>query len=312
MVTLPALVEEIQELAAAPERCDLPSLLLKCRLAATRLNSRLLEDWIRFESEGYSPKATVPDYRITRIHFYGIISFPGRGTQELPVDQAIPAKVHNQIKDWPIRNSIASLEDMAKSDQSKLAIPFSDLARFCQNAYQLKDAFGGSSMFGDLSMNASCIDVRGKFSLGALSAILHNVRSRALDFAAALEKNLPAVEAGNEAATVNQMVQNYIYGSNHVTVISGSHNFVNISGIVTGDFESLKRHLTQGGVPPEDAESLRAVLKAEPRPIDGDFGPKTKGWIDGMVDKARAGVWDVSIKAGTALLTEALKKFLGL
>lgn len=306
MVTLPALVEEIQELAAAPERCDLPSLLLKCRLAATRLNSRPLEDWIRFESEGYPPKAAVPDYRITELHFYGIFSFPGMGTKELPVNESLPPELYKKIKKWPVTNSVAALDEMVKGNPSKLVVPFDDLARFCQNAYNLQDAFG------DLLMKASCIDVQGKFNVGALSAILHNVRSRALDFAAALGNNLPAVEAGNEATTVNQMVQNYIYGSSHVTVISGSHNFVNISGIVTGDFEWLKQHLTQGGVTLEDVETLRAVLKAEPRPIDGNFGPKTKGWVDGMVDKAKAGVWDVSIKAGTALLTDALKKFLGL
>ena len=69
------LLQQIQE-AITQEESDLGSILLKLRLLAARLNSDILGDWVRYESEGYPKDVDVPQYRIVGVSYRGIFLGP--------------------------------------------------------------------------------------------------------------------------------------------------------------------------------------------------------------------------------------------
>jgi hypothetical protein len=52
-------------------------------------------------------------------------------------------------------------------------------------------------------------------------------------------------------------------------------------------------------------------LKDEPEIKGKKFGPKVAGWVANMLGKAGAGVWDMGLGAGGALLEKALLGYYG-
>src|SRR5579871_3717688 len=69
------LLEDIQN-AAVDGRSDLGSILRKCKLLASRLGSKPLEDWLVWESNGYPPEVDVPDYRKWSLQIRGHFAGP--------------------------------------------------------------------------------------------------------------------------------------------------------------------------------------------------------------------------------------------
>ena len=69
-----SLLEEIQT-SAVDADCDLGTILRKCKLLAARLDSKPLEDWLLWESNGYPNEQDVPEYRVWQTtlkgHFTG-------------------------------------------------------------------------------------------------------------------------------------------------------------------------------------------------------------------------------------------------
>lgn len=65
-----SLLEEIQK-DAVDSRSDLGTLLRKYKVFAVHLKSQVLEDWLIWESNGYSDKVDVPNYRIWSLEVKG-------------------------------------------------------------------------------------------------------------------------------------------------------------------------------------------------------------------------------------------------
>ncbi|WP_392664742.1 hypothetical protein [Amaricoccus sp. B4] len=57
-----SLLREIQQ-SLMQEKSPIGPVLLKLRFLASRLGSDVLEEWIKYESEGYPSSSEVPDYR---------------------------------------------------------------------------------------------------------------------------------------------------------------------------------------------------------------------------------------------------------
>ena len=70
-----SLLQEIQE-SVISEKADLGSILLKLRLLASRLGSDPLEQWVKYEAEGYPKNVEVPPYRIVGVMYKGCFSGP--------------------------------------------------------------------------------------------------------------------------------------------------------------------------------------------------------------------------------------------
>jgi hypothetical protein len=91
------LLEDIQN-AAVDSKNDLGTLLRKCKLLASRLGRRPLEEWLVWESNGYPTDVKVPEYRVwtlpIRAHFAG--SF-GRQLQDVVIP---PVLLSDKVRDW--------------------------------------------------------------------------------------------------------------------------------------------------------------------------------------------------------------------
>jgi hypothetical protein len=58
-----SLLREIQD-EIARSHSDITSLLLKCKILASRLGSAELADWVKWELSGYAADQPVPEYRL--------------------------------------------------------------------------------------------------------------------------------------------------------------------------------------------------------------------------------------------------------
>src|SRR5688572_7880440 len=68
------------------DKAELSTILLKMRFLASRLGSEPLEDWVRFESEGYPPDVELPQYRIVGVSYKGTWSGPyNSGINNAPI-----------------------------------------------------------------------------------------------------------------------------------------------------------------------------------------------------------------------------------
>lgn len=82
--------------------------------------------------------------------------------------------------------------------------------------------------------------------------------------------------------------------------------------IVKGDFESLRKQLSELRVEGEDADELQTALASEPVISErGKFGPKVAAWIGKMVQKAAMGAWEIGVSAAGNILAVLIAKYYG-
>ncbi len=111
-----SLLHQIQE-EIVQEGSDLGSVLLKFRLLASRLGSNLLEEWVRYESEGYPRETDVPPYRIVGASYHDTFSGPfGSGINNAPIPTHLVKKyAGDKWVNIEIRESIAAIDGLVKS-----------------------------------------------------------------------------------------------------------------------------------------------------------------------------------------------------
>ncbi len=303
---LMTLLEDIQN-AAIDAESDLGTLLRKCKLLATRLGSKPLEDWVLWESNGYPDGIEVPDYRAWPLQVKGYFSgLFGSYLKNAPIPYAcLPMKARQSYQRYECRLSIASVEmTIRETKLGNLRVPTGDLAlALGMNVYQGKN----------------CIHAWAEFGGGNLVELLNTVRNKILDFALAIWKEEPAAgEAkGNTGAVLKSSKVTQIFNT---TIFGGSANLIGTANdstvsinIITNDFKSLESVLRENGVKNEDLEKLETALKTDAQPISKDkFGPKVSSWIAKMIRKAADGSWKISLGAAGNLLAQAISKYYGL
>lgn len=299
------LLEEIQS-AAVDQNSDLGTILRKCKLLAARLGSQPLEKWLIYESNGYPEIIEVPDYRVWTLqvkgHFFGPF---GSGTQNAPIPPILlPERIREDYTKYKCRQSIASLEAMLKkSKDSQIRIPADNLAVVL-----------GTSVY----EGQKCGQAWAEISVGSIIELLNAVRNRILDFALALWKDDPKAgevtensEHHSEPAKVTQIFNTTVYGGS-ANLIGNATDSTIAFNIVTNDFPSLARALTDKGVLTEDITELEAAVDSDPQPIaESALGPKVSQWIAKMVQKAADGSWNIGVGAAGGLLAQAIVKYYG-
>lgn len=61
-------------------------ILLKLRFLAARLGSAALQEWVKYESEGYPASVPVPEYRKFHVSYTGNFNGPfGRVAKNIPI-----------------------------------------------------------------------------------------------------------------------------------------------------------------------------------------------------------------------------------
>lgn len=304
------LLHEIQEQIVQRD-ADLGSILLKLRFLASRLGSENLEEWVKFESEGYPKDVPVPNYRIVGLNYRGTFSGPmGSGIQNAQIPPYVIKKhAGEHWVNYEIRESIAAVDALAKScleGDSSIGINASNLILLLQGKIYEGYAFN---------------DIDASISPTAISEIQQSVKSKILELTLEIEKCVPNavnVTFGNRAhesvnsEKIQQISQQIIYG-NVNSIISATGNSVISLNINQGNSEELVKYLVESGVAKKDAIELAEIMKTEnPLSAEEPFGEKAKEWFVSNIGKAAKGIWSIGVTVATKVISEAALKYYGL
>lgn len=301
---MPSLLEQIQD-AAVDSQSDLAMVLRKCKVLAARLNSKPLEDWLLWESNGYPEDVAVPSYRTFTVTLKGHFSGPfGSGLRNTPVPLVcVPGPLRRGYENYECRQSIAVLGQLVEGSEGTLHLTTGDL---------------NVILGGKVYRGMNCIQVWGEFGTANFVEILNSVRNRLLDFVLAIWKENPT--AGEvttstqiESAQVTQIFHTTVYDGGSATLVgSAEHSSINTL-ITKGDDNSLREFLAKQGVSVEDLDGLKLAITTEDSAQEARaLGPKVTAWLGQMAVKATEG----GLKAGGTivlkLITDALLKYYGI
>jgi hypothetical protein len=306
------LLQEIQADLFDP-KSSIGPILLKLRYLADRLGSGPLEEWVKFETEGYPDGVSVPAYRQAAVTYRGTFTNGVQTLNEVPIPSALIENIAGEHwTTFSIRDSIAVIDRIVTGhdpkDQQNFGVPGGNLMLVLQ---------------GKVYPGHSIISVTGMFGGAPFASIHQVVRAKILDLTLALEKQVAIageVEIGKPAApvtdavkaNVTQITNNTFYGGTHTTITnSGSVETINVS-VLPGDQDSVVRWLVEQGAPEDDARELATIAASEkPENDDEPFGKRAKKWIGGKLSKGAAGLWNMGQNAGQALIIEAFKRYYG-
>jgi hypothetical protein len=242
----------------------LAPILLKLRFLASRLGSDALEDWVRFEIDGYGEETEVPPYRSIGVTYKASFLGPaGSQMKNAPVPPALIEKYagNNWLK-VSERQSVSAIENLIASvgsDGGGLHIDASNLILVLQ---------------GNLYPGMNCVSVDGRISVGSVVALLSSVRSRVLELTIQIEKSAPiastvtfgkSIAPAPDASSITNITNQVVYG-NMTSISNSSHTSVgdssqNKSIKLSGDklIAEVHQALTNSGV---DADELAKITSA--------------------------------------------------
>lgn len=276
------------------------------------LGSRPLDDWIKYESQGYPIDADLPPYRIVPVSYKATFSGPmGSGLKNAPIPPALIDKFAGES--WTrheIRESIAAVNELARPTEdgdATLRFDAADLILLLQG--KVYEGYG-------------CNAVTGYLSRASLVEIQHAVRNRILDFAFALQDSVPGaadITIGKQGSTsisesekVTQVYHQTIYGT--VTNVGRDAEVTNVAVVpAERNTEAFVEALVSKGILESDATELANIVASEaPGTREDPFGKKAKAWITKNIGKALDGVWNVGLQTATKAITEAALAYHGL
>jgi len=302
------LLREIQAAAVDPT-ADLPSLLRKCKVLATRLRSEQVKLWLDRELNGYDSIDDLPSYRKLRVqslgNFTGPLGISGKG---MPISMhCIPEKFRERLQHTYLTQPISGIVDLVSGepgDNSMESWPAEIVAHVADKIYE----------------DMNCVSAWKVIPRNVLVGIVDTVRTRVLNFALEIEQEAP--DAGEAPANstpvpqdrISQIFNTYVYGTGH-NVAAGGENVKQVStvNVTQGDLSSLKRALATNGMSAADLEELeRAVREDEAKEKGVPFGKRVTEWMGKALRKAGTETWKIAREAAGSLLTKALSGYYGL
>lgn len=290
------MVIRFQRMAMSNETTT-PDLLRMAKAIAVKLQLKDVCEWIDYELNGYPPKVTVPDYRITR----------GKLLGRNPKIGLIPIEV-------------SSAKQEEKLSTVQIGAPVSELAM----AYSMPNAimdFPFSSEFSNrLQLNQPeflRFPILRRIGQTKMLNVVEQVRNRLLDWALALEQqgilgeNLQFSQQDKNRAPMTTNHFNFNGNINNAGVIGAdNHEFTqqNTLQIAAGDFDALRACLESMGFAPADVQELKAVLGNESAAAGSSrVLPKVYAWL------GRAGerVLDSGLEKAAPAAIEAISNYLG-
>lgn len=276
------------------------SILRKCLVLSYKLKNDSLKSWVSKELNGYDyDDPDMPEYRKIGAPAKGV--FLGSFGQQIN-DQPIPSAVmKEEHRHWAERaklpQPIAAYEDV-KGDENRV-IPWpGNLVIFYQAKF----------FDGDMVLNRAWQEIPGTVMVG----IVDTVRTRVLTFVLELKEQTVEEEVEVEKlppSTVQTLVQ--------MTVIGGTNVFGNVeqfaaTTVQVGDAASLKGTLAALGVSREELDALEADITADQAEETKALGKRTLNWIVRNAKAAGKGAVKIGGDVATAVMTEAIKRYMGL
>lgn len=305
-----SLLQEIQTELLDP-KASIGPILLKLRFLAHRLGSDILEEWVKFETEGYPENVEVPEYRQAQVTYRGTFVNIAQQLNDVPIPNALIEKEAGPSwTKFDIRDSIAVIDTIVSGDAKE------------QQNYGVSAGNLMLVLRGKVYPDLEPISIKGTFAGSPFATIHHVVRAKILDLTLALEKDVPV--AGDVAvgkalpalpegvsANITQITQNVFYGNQTNITNSAPGGAINVN-ILAGNSDSLKEWLVSKGVPNNEAGELAEIAASEtPENDDAPFGQRAKAWMMDKAGKGAKGLWSMGLGVGEELLKEAFKRYYG-
>jgi len=304
------LLRQIQD-AAADSEADLPTLLRRTKILATRLQNEQLRTWVDKELDGYARDDSLPSYRVVETVSVGNFSGPfGSGVNNAQIPSLLlPEAWRGWATIVKLRDGVSSYIENLKSKVSGDFKVFwqPDHVAFAQHNVELYDGMVLSTAWRQLPRSA-------------LALLLDSVRNRVLSLALELEQEAP--DAGEAQPgeppippdVVASIVNNTIFVGNHHIVAVGSAQTqqTTYQTVYKGDFDSLVKALRSLGVADTELEELSSALSEDPIPVaETGFGPRTKEWLDETSRKVAGAAGNAALSTAFQALAKAVAAYAG-
>lgn len=254
-----SLLRQIQD-SAIDSSINLPTLLRKCKVLASRLGNADFKNWVEDELSGYSDINKLPGYRILNVnskgHFVGAFN-SGLRNADIPLT-CMPERFRKQLSHAYMVQSVAALEPLvAKGKGGTLQEPWSpDIV-----------AYFGSKIYNDLN----CIQAWKVIPSSAVIGALDAVRTRILNFVLEIEAVNPTAGEANQNSNpvpqdkVHQIFNMYITG-NVQNLAPGSNNLTQNATYSENNsneiFDKLLEALSRSAAPhPQISSASETVLR---------------------------------------------------
>lgn len=295
---------------ATQEACDVPSLLRKALVLASRLRNDYLKAWVAHELNGYPSEADVPPYRRTEVISYGFFAdrFIGQATLQIPL-AVLPSELRERYRNLALQQPINEMVDMlhrSKEQSSPILLPWPPGAlQYAQKVSQLE-----------------CIkawrQLNPSFTAGVIDTVKTRILSMALDLEAAdpTAGEVPSTNLKLSETAVSKIITTHIHGTVQNFSAGGDHVTQSAKLVVrAGDKTALLRALQSVGVSPEEVTALSEAIDADKRdaeqPSTG-LGARVKAWLADLQFKAAQHLGTVSTEVVGGVITQALLLYFGI
>jgi hypothetical protein len=291
---------------AIDDSVKLATLLRKLLIVGDSLNNESLKEWVLRELNGYENKDQLPPYRLMNIAAKGNFRSMIGQMNEHPIPSASLDQKHRwRAERAYLLSAVASYEALVSGDSGERAI-----VEWPANM----TAYYSNKISSDWILDRAWQEI----PTNAIRGMLDNVRTRILQFALELKREVGDSELSADAAPpekVNSAVQTIIYGGTNIIspTIAGDVQVIGQQVVVQGDFFSLSGALEAIGVDPTHVAKLKAAI-AEDK-ADGDnngYGSRVKGWLAKASSYVAKESGAAAVDVAKSAITTAVTSYFGL
>ena len=281
------------------ESATLSNTLRKAKILASSIGLPEFREWVDSELDGYNDRDKVPSYRRFRPTNLGTFAGPfnsGAKNVVLPTYN-LPDLVRDLAENLIFFEGVGALEAQA-SDGRQIKWP-QEMIFLAREAIQMS---GGMVL----------VDAHQPIPTHIFSGILDQVKNKLLDFVLGLEENNVTPEDLANRTVAPEVARSVFYitiQGDHNTVASGERVDQQVISVQKGDMESLLNRLRELSVDDKDLRELEDIVSAEPEAPGGNYGPRMRSWLGGMITKASTGLWKIGVEAASKELTDALNSY---
>ena len=280
------------------ESASLSNTLRKAKILASQIGLPEFKEWLDSELGGYTDKDRIPNYRKFPTLSLGEFSGPfGSGVKNMTIPTAhLPKSIKEYADNLIFYDGVGALEGILSQGSEGLGQKWpQEFVLLARDSLQMN---GGMMVL---------VDAHKPIPLYVITGILDNVKTKLLNFILAMQESDITLENLNKDAEETRVVRNLfnvnIYGDNNV-IASGENVRQKVTPVVKGDIGSLIHHFRELGIDDESLRELKDAVASEPSVQNGNFGPKARAWIGGMIEKVPPKAWEIGL--------DALKSFYGL
>ncbi|HHV70497.1 MAG TPA: hypothetical protein GXX48_23150 [Ochrobactrum intermedium] len=278
------------------------SILRKCLVLSYLLKNNDLKSWVTKELNGYDASdPDIPQYRRTYAPAKGFfIGGFGQAINDQPIPSAaLDEKHRHYAESINLRQPIIAYEDVKASDERIVPWP-ANMVVLYQNKF----------FDGDLVLNRAWQSIPGS----VLAGIVDTVRTKLLTFVLELQAQL-----GDGKTSIEDVPSSAVQTLFQFIVVGGNNVFGNVESfttqtVQTGDVASLRGVLTALGVSNNELEDLENDIHDdhEEAKTSKRLGRKTMEWIKRNAKSAGQGALGIGKEVATSVMTEAIKRYIGL